>query len=268
MKYPEWAPSILVARHKSQLDKKSSEGEFKRRTLGGATPREVFSYKNMTEAHIENYQRYTYRISWGYFNEESIALLYKLITDIRMEVAWKAISKRIDNDLDFYFFFFVCEDSIEGWRNDLKHTAAEQELFYQEIQDTAGKLRNLMNKSGKFDFYSIDHLVDDQGIEWLKNALGTTRDLSYIRAAVFGIMPEIDRVLLDISAKAFRYGGEELFVKKPNSENANIHYFVRSLSQYFKDKYKQPLHEVVARTTEVVFERQNIDSDYIRKLVG
>ena len=264
MNYLEWAPSILVEWHKDQLDKKSPKDKFTEKH----TPNEILNYKNMTEARIESYQRYTYRKYIGYFNEESTALLGKLITDTRMNNAWKTLSKRINKDSDYYFLFYVCEDGIAGWQSDLKQTAAERKKFFKEIQDTAGKLINLMDKSGEFDFYSIAQLIDEERFKWLINALDTPRDLSFTGAAVLGIMPEIHKVLLDISEKSVRYGNVEPSVKKPNSENADIHYFVRTLSQYFKDKYKQPLHEVVAATAEVVFDRMNIDSDYVRKLVG
>ena len=264
MNYLEWAPLILVEWHKSQLDGNSTKDKFNK----GFTPNEMLNYKIMTEARIEDYQRYILRISLGYFNEESTALLGKLMTDTRMNDVWKTLSKRIDKESDFYFFFFVCEDGISGWKSDLKQTVAERKVFYQEIQVAAGKLLNLMDKSEKFDLYSIAQLIDKERIEWLRNTLEAPKDLSFTKAAVTGIMPEIYKVLIDISETAARCGDEELFVKKPNSEKADIHYFARMLSQYLKDKYKQPLHEVVATTAEVVFDRKYIDSDYIRKLVG
>ena len=80
------------------------------------------------------------------------------------------------------------------------------------------------------------------------------------------VTPSIYVALDDIATKALTFSKEEPLVRKPNSENAHIHYFVRSLSGFLKKRYGQPLHEVVATTTCVIFD-QEIDTDYVRKIV-
>lgn len=268
MEYPEWAPSILVERHKSRVDSKVSDRKFKTSDPDAIVADATKKYKDLTEESIENYRRYLYRMSFGLPDEESTTLLGKLITDHRMKEVWKTLARRIVKDSEFSHFFNVCEGGISGWRGDPKQTIAERKEFYQEIRDTARKLILLMHKSGRFDLYSINNLIDDQTIEWLIEALDIPSEPSYTRFCVSDVVPHVNKVLIDISEKATQYGEEEPTVKKPKSENADIHYFVRMLSRYLKNKYKQPLHEVVAATTEVVFDRQNIDSDYVRKLVG
>lgn len=276
MKYPEWAPPILVERHKSRLDSKSPERKFKTRDPDAIVAEAAKEYEGMTEESIENYRRYLYRTSLGLPDEESTVLLGKLITDPRMKDVWKALAKRIDKNVDFFNFIGVCEGGISHWRGNLKQTAAERKAFYQEIRDTAGKLMYLMYKSDKFDFYSINALIDKEAVKWLLEALDADSDfygdedknLDYAHFSLSDVIPRIQEVLTDIANKAMQYSKEEPTVRKPNSENADIHFFVRTLSEYFRNKYKQPLHEVVAATAEVVFDRQNIDSDYVRKLVG
>ena len=268
MKYPEWAPPSLVERHKNRMDSNSPDRKFKTRDPDAIVADAAQKHEGMTEDNIENYRRQLYRFSLGLPDEESTALLGKLITDTRMKDVWKALGKRIEKDIELYQFFSACEGGITGWRGDPKQTAAERKAFYQEIRDTALKLIYLMNKAGQFDLYSINELVEDRSIEWLMGVLDAPNELSYARFSVSDIIPRIHEVLIDISEKATQYGEEESSVKKPNSENADIHYFVRMLSEYLKKRYGQPLHEVVAVTTEVVFDRQNIDSDYVRKLVG
>jgi hypothetical protein len=268
MKYPEWAPTSLVERHKNRVDSNAPEREFKTRDPDAVAAAFAQKHEGITEDAIEDYRRWLYRFSSGLPDEEGTALLGKLITDPRMKDVWKALAKRMEEDSELYQFFRVCEIGITGWRGDMKQTAAERKAFYQDIRDTALKLISLMNKAGQFDLYSTSRIAKYQSIEGLTEGLDAPNELSYARFHMSVSAPRVTDVLVDISEKATRYREEEYSVKKPNSENADIHYFVRRLSEYLKERYGQPLHEVVAATTEVVFDRQNIDSDYVRKLVG
>jgi hypothetical protein len=130
------------------------------------------------------------------------------------------------------------------------------------------KLFSLIDKADQFDFYSINKLVDDQSVKWLLEVLNAPNNVSHARLSLSDIIPSIYEVLIDISEKATQYGEEVSPVKKPNSPNAGIHYFIRFLSKHCQQCYNQPLHEVVAITASVIFNQQNIDTDYVRKLVG
>lgn len=275
MKYPEWAPPILVEKHKSLVDSKLPERKSKvpdpgSRIIDLAIMRNdvEMKHRSISEESTENYRQLFYRMSFGLPDKESTALLERLITDIRMEGVWKALAKRIDIDFEFYQFFNACEKGITGWRGNIKQTASERKAFYQEIRDTATKLFSLINKSDQFDFYSIDNLVDKKKIKWLLEVLDAPIDVSYAQFSLAEITPSIDKVLIDISEKATQYGEKESPVKKPNSPNAEIHYFIRSLSHYFSEKYRKPLHEVVAITAGVIFDKQDIEADHVKKLVN
>lgn len=180
----------------------------------------------------ENFNRGLYRLSSHElpFNQGTV-LLGKLITDQRMKDVWEALAKRIEEDIELYQFFHACEGGILGWQSSMKQTALKRKKFYQDIRDTALKLASLMKESDQLNHYPTN-------------------------------------ILLDISEKAKQYGKEEPLAKKPNSDNADIHYFARWLSEYLKKRYGQPLHDVVAATTEVACNRLSIDSDYVRKLVS
>lgn len=267
MNYPEWAPQMLVERHKSRVDSNAPERKFKTRDPDAIVADAAQKHEGMTEENIENYRRQLYRMSFGLPDEESTALLNQLITDPRMRGVWKTLAKRIEKDAEYLHFFSACEGGIKGWRGDLKQTAAERKAFYQEIRDVAGRLIFLMNKASEFDLYSINKLIDDQAVEWLLEVLDAPNDVSYARFSVSEIIPSIYEVLIDISEKATQYGEEGSSVKKPNSPNAEIHYFIRLLSSYCQNRYNQPLHEVVAITTSVIFNQENIDADYVRKIV-
>ena len=122
MKYPEWAPPILVERHKERMDSSSPKRKFKTPDPDAIVADAAQKHEGMTEEAIENYRRQLYRFSLGLPDVESTALLGKLITDPRMKDVWKALAKRIDKDIELYQFFSACEGGITGWRGDIKQT--------------------------------------------------------------------------------------------------------------------------------------------------
>lgn len=278
MKYPEWAPKTLVEQHKRRTEGDQSARKFKTRD-----PETIIADikqkhgHDLTEGNAEDIRRKLYRQSMlgGLPDNERTALLEKLITDLNMKGVWMALAKRATHERDPWQFFTACEGGITGWRGDQKQTAAERRAFYQEIHDTASKLQSLMHKASEFDFYSINKLVEDQTVEWLIETLDATlsdiipagQEVSYARFCLSEVIPSSFEVLKDIGEKAKQYRDEPSTVKKPNSQNAKIHYFIRLLSDYCQRAYAQPLHEVVAITTSVIFDLPNCDDDYVRKIV-
>jgi hypothetical protein len=278
MEYPEWAPKTLVEQHKRR-----TEGDQSARKFKTSDPETIIADINqrhgrdLTEANTENIRRKLYRKSMiGHLPDaESTALLEKLITNLTMKGVWIALAKRSKHERDPWQFFAACEHGIAGWRGDQKQTAAERRAFYQEIHDTAGKLLSLMHQASAFDFYSITKLVEDQTVEWLIEALGASlsdsspagQEISYARFCLSDVIPSSFEVLNDIGEKAKQYRDKSPIVKKPNSQNAMIHYFVRQLSSFCQSEYGQPLHEVVATTTAVIFDLPDCDDDYVRKIV-
>lgn len=276
MKYPEWAPQRLVELHMRRTDNESSVDE-----INSHDPETIIADLaqrrggNITEEKTERIRRSLYRKSLGLPDKESTALLGQLITDDRMKGVWKSLIKRFKDDRESLHFFSACEGGKTGWRGNQKQTAAQRKAFYQEIHDTAGRLQSLMHEASEFDFYSPIELVDDHRIEWLLEEYDASfPDIvvdndknSYARFCLHEIMPSTFEIFRDISKKATQYGEEESPVKKPNSQNAEIHYFIRLLSGYLQQRYNQPLHEVVASTTTVIFNQENIDDDYVRKIV-
>lgn len=269
MNYPEWAPKILVERHKKRTDSNAPERKFKTHDPETIIADVIQNHgDSLTKESLEDFRRSFYRKSlFGLPDKESTELLELLITDLRMKDVWNSLARRIVNDVGYFQFFNACEGGITGWRGSLKQTSSERREFYQKIFDAAARLQSLMIKADEFDYYSITKLVDDEQVEWLLEVLGAPNDVSYARFVLSDIVPNYFFVLKDIAEKARKYGEEESSVKKPNSRNAEIHYFIRALSGYCQRGYNQPLHETVAITTSVIFDLPNIDSDYVRKLV-
>jgi hypothetical protein len=277
MKYHEWVPTTLVELHKFR-----TEGDQSARKIKTRDPETVIADfekdrgEEFTEAFAEEIRRKIYRQLTIYLpDEESTAFLEMLITDQSMKAVWVSLTKRTTPERDPLQFFYACERGITGWRGHQKQTTLERRKYYQEIYDIADRLEGLMLEASAFDSYSIDKLVSEGSIEWLhkvlKNSFSSTDTASKkdhdIRFLLSKVVPEIDEVLHDIKQKAGQYRDETTTVKKPNAENAKVHYFVRLVSDYCQQTYSQPLHEVVALTTSAIFDLPNCDIDYVRKIV-
>ncbi|QGX39376.1 hypothetical protein [Permianibacter aggregans] len=280
MEYPDWVPESILAMHK-----KRTSDEYKKREFRIKPPDELIdeieqihnvtlSKENAETLRKEHYRR---AIFGGLSDDESLALLEKLIFSLNMKGAWTALSKRhTDNRTSPWWFFTACDRAICGWRGSNKRTTSEHKAFYQEIVDTAIKLNSLLRNAEKFDGYSISQEIDDESIHWLIDVLDIHYTIpgnddpggEYVRYCISEVLPSVPYMLDDIAKKAMAFKNETVIVKKPNSQNAQIHYFIRFLSDYCQSKYGQPLHDVVATTTSVVYDLPNCDDDYVRKIVA
>jgi len=191
-----------------------------------------------------------------------------------MKAVWASIARRIEIELEFVHFWTTCGTIIQGWRRAQKLSTKQHREYFQKIHEHALALAQLMYETVEFQHSSITDLIETDSIKRLLKTLNASlpkfedeeESISYARVTLAFITPSVDVVLDDIATKALTFSKEEPLVRKPNSENAPIHYFVRSLSGYLKKRYGQPLREVVATTTYVIFD-QEIDTDYVRKLV-
>jgi hypothetical protein len=287
MRYPEWAPKALVQLHRERPSKEHSERRFQTRD-----PERILGYlreanpNGFTAEELETHRlRLTrWSLKRGLPDTERTELLGKLLTNPNMKGVWAALAKRAANETAPWEFYLACEMGIAGWRGDQKQTQTERQAFYQEISESAENLRSLLRQSPEFDSYSIDDLIteslsswlDDPDVIWVSEAHRTAHveQLAARRSTEHGdgihkeSIPSVHAVLSDVSEKAKQYSNKEPKVKKPNSKNAEIHYFIRTLSEYCRHTYNQPLHDIVATTTAVVFPRKDIDVDYVRKLVN
>lgn len=266
--YPEWAPSTLIETHKAESDGSCGPNSFDPESII-ADAKAQFGGQ-MSEEAVESLRQQLYRnVLASLPGRERTELLGRLLTDLRMKSVWKALEKRVANERDYHAFVNACEHFITAWRGDNKRTAAERRAMFQEVAAAAANLQSLLCLCSEFDDYSIKKLIDEEKIQWFIDVLPArnTDDAWYASACLSEIIPSVQDVLQDIAQRATEYGEMEPVVKKPNSSNAQIHYFVRCLSNYCVRRYQQPLHEVVAITTAVVFGTQDLDSDYVRKIV-
>ncbi|SCY42311.1 hypothetical protein SAMN05216420_10632 [Nitrosospira sp. Nl5] len=267
MNYPEWAPEILVEGYKMWLAAPPAERGHWMADTNDYIAELVRRGISVTPDDAENIRQRQYRERLRVPDEERMHLVKLLITDLRMKDAWTILSKRTRSDLEFYEFFEACEQAIAGWRGDPKLTAAEKRAHYREVGQVARRLRFLLERSPEFDLYTAEDLIEGDYFECFLEDMSFVNqeniDKDMLRFFLAG--PPANDVLENIAEKSDEYAKEENVVKQPNSPNAEIHYFIRSMSAYCMRKYAQPLHEVVAITTSVIFDIPNIDKDYVRK---
>ena len=276
MNYPEWAPKLLIDWHKKIIS--SDEGS------GGRDPESIVAkmVKNhelkISDENIENVRRQLYRSMLPGImpKDDEISMLEKLITDKNMKSVWSSLSKRYkDEDQEQRNFYFACQRGITGWRGDQKQTGVEKREFYQEIYDTVANLQSLMQKASAFDNLSICELIQDESIEWVRETLempdiysaGKKMEVNYVRFCLSEVLPSVDDCMAEIARIAKKNRDDPVLIKKPNSQNAGAHYFINILSHYCSSVYGQPLHQVVAITTSVIFFLENCDEAYVRKIV-
>lgn len=286
IKYPDWAPSSLVNIHRHMGQRRPS----------GLGPDALIEYLKKDRNYISDdaFERLLYRrlpiIELPL--DQRINLLRKILTDERMRNVWENLSKRNSDESKWARFWFACESAITGWKGDLQLSGKKREEYFREIHAHAIKLSELIEDTKEFQLYSVDKLIDIKMINYLLNLIdaippdgfgeavesgsdkfGASLDysadfLDYVKFTLSDILPSVHAILSDIAVKALEYGKTKPMVGKPNSENAELTYFIRRLSEHMQKEYGQPLHELVATTAYVVFEKNNIDATYVRKITN
>jgi hypothetical protein len=99
-----------------------------------------------------------------------------------------------------------------------------------------------------------------------ENCEYTEEQIDYGRFILSDVIPSFYKILSYVAVKAEIFSEIEPVVKKPNSENASVNYFIRYLSAHMMSQFKQPLHDAVATTASVVFDKE-INSDNVRRIV-
>lgn len=276
MNYPDWAPESLVELHKFRLNSSKNSNSTEH-----LNPDEYIEKLKRDE----KYNHYDIQ-AWGRLKEslyrnqmflpkaEGDRLLGRLLTDRRMKEVWLTLARRKKGQDDPRRFWLTCDSCIVGWRGEPKITQNERLAILDQIKASAADLQHNMHLLKDFNHYSINALIETKTVEWLLETFDSdlsqfdeSRAIDYAKFCLSEVVPSFDTVLMDIHSKAEGFKKELVTVKKPKSENAQVHYFVRHLSSFFQDYFNQPLHESVAITTSVALEIEIIDSDYVRKLV-
>jgi len=208
---------------------------------------------------------------WLFAGSEIVPILDKLLSDERMKKVWPSLNKRLKDPFEPIRFARVCEYAISGWNFYHKNTASEQAKLFSEIQVCAEKLSKLLQQTTLAGF-NVSRAISDENIEFMIREIqgkeGQDNGLAAFRDSLDWCLPSLTEVLSCVQVEAFECSKIGPMVKKPRSENAPVHYFIRCLSMYFNKSLGQPLHESVAVIACVLLDKDDIDSDYVRKLVS
>lgn len=204
---------------------------------------------------------------------EQIQILEKLLTEMEAKKIWKSLGKRITNDYEYEQFWYACMEAKAGGARVYNRTKSEHTKHFLKIKEMASKLSGLLLETNELIYYPVSNLISEDRIKQLRSNLKTDKSEQHIRSYLNETIPDIQAILNNIAVEAEKISETMPLVKKPNSinsdttKNSAIPYFIRSLSRYLRDKYNQPLHEVVAATARIVFDGITIEADYVRKLL-
>ena len=277
MEFPIWAPIDLVellqrrkkkhAAPKSEYDESLDvEEELKR--IQEKTP-------GITQEEISRTRLRLWRHHPYLPEKEGDKLLERMLTCAQMKGVWEALKKRAKSDRYANAFWQNCDSISCAWRSNPRQSPRERLEYLTRIRNSALELMHLVNNSPEFYLYQPYDLISNKGVEGIYNEMeckgpydDEEQNISYARFMICEVVPSFEQVMMDIYQKAGEYAEEAPVVRKPQSKNAEVHHFVRVLSGYLKREYGQPLHDAVAMTACTVFERDDIDSDFVRKLVA
>lgn len=267
-KYPDWAPTELV----ESLKTRRKYNHIMTSTAQNKAVDYMLEHSTNIEACSEEQKqelRARYHDSFVLFPlEEQIEILERLLTNENMEKGWKSLSKRIKNANEYDKFWNTCMEAITEGRRSYQRSGAQHKEHFEKIEKYASTLSKLLEETAEMIYFPITKLISDGKIDRFRTQLHIPpeKNVQHVRSYLNGVIPDIQAILHKVAVKAEEISKVEPLVKKVNSNNAEIHYLVRSLSKYFSTQYGQPLHGVVAATAGVIFDKPEIDADYVHKL--
>lgn len=280
MRYPDWAPQGLVELHRLKLEYTPSTTGFNPADPESFIESIVREHGGKLSADgVENLRQRLYRNAFvGLPAAESAEMLGRLIGSESMRSVWRAIERHADGEHGAIEFFSACENAIAGWRGEAKRTKAERNELLLRVQKLASELSLILHDCSDFDYFSIANMIDDAHLKVMADGIASYEvevpgyqlrvtpdesDLRYFRMGMSEAIPSVHEVLEQVVERAKKIAAQDVIVKKPGSPNAEVHYFVRSLSDYCRAQFSKPLHDVVAVTAAVIFQDENIDSAYV-----
>src|SRR5688500_6435595 len=102
MKYPDWAPNILV---KCLEDRKSTDAE-------SVFDRRGYSLARSKNMRIKVCVNKPYLPLFLFPDDQSVIRLETLVTDPRMKNVWDALRRRVGDDEEFVSFVLACNRTL------------------------------------------------------------------------------------------------------------------------------------------------------------
>ncbi len=243
MKFPNWAPKYLTEFHRSYLENGNLAAQGR---------------------HLAGH---------GMNAKESDQILLRMLSDGRMEKVWRSLGKRFERrnpDYQHYRFVFECFMGVSHWRHSPKLTTKQRRLLANRIKKYVSDLSQSLSEIGYDGNPLFSHILADRPIDrHLAYFLDQIEHYSKNEVAQTQIpvaLPPMHWFLTALCADIDSLISERLLVTKPKSKNAALHFLIRRLNRYFVSKFGQPLHDLVAATSSVVLDLDDVDPDLVRKL--
>ncbi len=189
-------------------------------------------------------------------NQLDIEVLAYAIEDPEMEPAWKAIARRGNKVPPERFAKEILDVSYRVRHMDRYPTVAQIDAHRRMAKRARVLLADLRKNVGS----RLQKDWRDPRVNFLLKRNFHTEPLDALQEFA---------EYLDLTARDMEETRTELtaYVGKTGDKNAKRVYVIRLLSSAVKAAYSQPLHNVVARTSAVILDEQEIDPDLVRKLV-
>ena len=209
MVFQDWAPKPLVEMYGFPTDKESEEF-----LLGhvpeGSTP--------MTKGEAARYLEF-------------------LLSDQRMMKAWKTLSRRINDEKEYYEFYLCCMKGMQRLKQYRKITPSKRKSELRRISKLAQKLKTALNLSQELKYFTaLDYTVDNPilTLTGLIEDLHESIDYSNIDDLARNLIETVSMssVLDGISSVTNDLRKSKPALLKPNAPNSDSHFLIRHLCHY------------------------------------
>lgn len=261
MRYPEWAPVDLVRIH---------------RAFSSREPEHRLSIINFNQRVVST-RATTLRVLRAVLEDNS-----------SLRSMWENLGRRdrreprrTDGEPKESFsagVFLACIDACEKWDRLPKLSKSETRDLYRKIAKQALEVSGLLHSSREERLNSVTALLEPEHradlergyeigfAEYNPRNLFQMSKQDYVDAGLSMALGEVSHLLFKLSVRADELSHNPPGIPQPKSSGAQAHHFVRELSSYFSNRYRQPLHAHVAALANAVV-KANIDESHVRALI-
>lgn len=234
--------------------------------------------------HGREYRQFFSPIS---FTDDAIAVFERLACNPNMEPVWKVLSKLFDDAKrppDTWQFADFCYQNLGIWKHSPRRTPAEHARHFGQIAEDVMNVAARIVVEPEFGMIgqlaasvSSVEMVTDKDLEWLIETMDASLvdgyyiesdedAIRYLRSSLHDVIPDLYRYAEWIAANAKRIAAQAPISERPNRGTAQRTFFVKHLSKWFREKFKIPMHEVVAGVASALFDEE-VTADTVQKAV-
>jgi hypothetical protein len=206
-------------------------------------------------------------ITRTYLDKEfiNVSTHISLITHPEMTKVWKNITARIyknpetdlTHDSQLLKYTRNIQSALSGGSYWEKLPTAQRKNKYEELIKNLNKVADTLHE---IDHYELTHGVTNHA-ERFQLELRLANGSEY--AHLFYKIPNLLSIYADVLQKDERYK-KNVFIDRPNSNDAPVSYFARSLSTAHERDFGTPLHKTISIIAGIFFPDHDTSYDKIR----